>query len=154
MSSVSSSARRIAATVLAAGAVVGAAALPAGAQDHDRRQHPRVEISRVQADSPGRDDHSNRSLNNEWVEITNTTRDAINLRGWTLRDDDGNRYRFDNVRINSHATIRIHTGTGHNSRTDLFQNRREYIWGNRADTATLRDDHNRVVDTETWGRRH
>ncbi|MEU4954598.1 lamin tail domain-containing protein, partial [Streptomyces lavendulae] len=75
-------------------------------------------------------------------------------RGWTLRDDDGNRYRFDNVRINSHATIRIHTGTGHNTRTDLFQNRREYIWGNRADTATLRDDHNRVVDTETWGRRH
>ncbi|MFE2275649.1 lamin tail domain-containing protein [Streptomyces lavendulae] len=154
MSSVSSSVRRIAATVLAAGAVVGAAALPATAQDHDRRQHPRVEISRVQADSPGRDDRSNRSLNNEWVEITNTTRDGINLRGWTLRDADGNRYRFDNIRINSHATIRIHTGTGHNTRTDLYQNSRSYIWDNKADTATLRDDHNRVVDTETWGRRH
>ncbi|MDH6539906.1 lamin tail domain-containing protein [Streptomyces sp. SPB4] len=154
MSSVSSSVRRIAATVLAAGAVVGAAALPATAQDHDRRQHPRVEISRVQADSPGRDDHSNRSLNNEWVEITNTTRDGINLRGWTLRDADGNRYRFDNVRINSHATIRIHTGSGRNTRTDLYQGSREYIWGNKADTATLRDDRNRVVDTDTWGRRH
>ncbi|MFB0630926.1 lamin tail domain-containing protein [Streptomyces sp. AB3(2024)] len=154
MGSVSSSVRRIAATVLAAGAVVGAAALPATAQDHAPRQHPRVEISRVQADSPGRDDHSNRSLNNEWVEITNTTRDAINLRGWTLRDADGNRYRFDNIRINSHATIRIHTGSGHNNRTDLYQGSREYIWGNKGDTATLRDDHNRVIDTETWGRRH
>ncbi|MFJ8162211.1 lamin tail domain-containing protein [Streptomyces sp. NPDC096136] len=153
MSSVSSSARRIAATVLAAGAVVGAAALPAAAQDRDHRQHPRVEISRVQADSPGRDDHSNRSLNAEWVEITNTTRNAINLRGWTLRDDDGNRYRFDNVRINSHATIRIHTGSGRNSRTDLFQNSHEYIWGNNGDTAVLRDERGRVVDTETWGRR-
>lgn len=93
MSSASSSVRRIAATVLAAGVVVGAAALPAAAHDGDRphQQRPRVEISRVQADSPGRDDRSNRSLNTEWVEITNTTRDAINLRGWTLRDDDGNR---------------------------------------------------------------
>ncbi|MFI5666261.1 lamin tail domain-containing protein [Streptomyces sp. NPDC051704] len=153
MTSVSSSVRRIAATVLAAGAVVGAAALPAAAQD-GHHQRPRVEISRVQADSPGRDDHSNRSLNNEWVEITNTTRDAVNLRGWTLRDADGNRYRFDNVRINGRATIRIHTGSGHNTRTDLFQNSREYIWGNNGDTATLRDDRGRTVDTESWGRRH
>ncbi|MFE5766138.1 lamin tail domain-containing protein [Streptomyces sp. NPDC056492] len=153
MSSASSSVRRIAATVLAAGAVVGAAALPAAAQDGHHQQHPRVEISRVQADSPGRDDHSNRSLNNEWVEITNTTRDAINLRGWTLRDADGNRYRFDNVRLGGRATIRIHTGSGRDTRTDVFQNSREYIWGNNGDTATLRDDRGRTVDTETWGRR-
>ncbi|MFD4147679.1 lamin tail domain-containing protein [Streptomyces goshikiensis] len=153
MSHVSSSVRRIAATVLAAGAVVGAAALPAAAQD-GHHQRPRVEISRVQADSPGRDDRSNRSLNNEWVEITNTTRDGISLRGWTLRDDDGNRYRFDNVRIAARATIRIHTGNGRDTRTDLFQDRRDYVWGNRADTATLRDDRGRTVDTESWGRRH
>ncbi|MFD7836191.1 lamin tail domain-containing protein [Streptomyces sp. NPDC059761] len=153
MTSVSSSVRRIAATVLAAGAVVGAAALPATAQD-GHHQRPRVEISRVQADSPGRDDRSNRSLNNEWVEITNTTRDAVNLRGWTLRDSDGNRYRFDNVRINGRATIRIHTGSGRDTRSDLFQNSRDYIWGNQGDTATLRDDRGRTVDTESWGRRH
>ncbi|KOU85139.1 hypothetical protein ADK94_08825, partial [Streptomyces sp. XY593] len=65
MSSASSSVRRIAATVLAAGAIVSAAALPAAAHDGDRhhQQRPRVEISRVQADSPGREDRSNRSLN-------------------------------------------------------------------------------------------
>ncbi|MFE0601668.1 lamin tail domain-containing protein [Streptomyces sp. NPDC058892] len=154
MSSASSSVRRIAATVLAAGAVVGAAALPAAAHDGDRHhQRPRVEISRVQADSPGRDDRSNRSLNSEWVEITNTTRDGINLRGWTLRDSDGNRYRFDNVRIAPRATIRIHTGNGRDTRTDLFQDRRNYVWDNGSDTATLRDDRGRTVDTETWGRR-
>ncbi|WP_331731926.1 lamin tail domain-containing protein (plasmid) [Streptomyces avidinii] len=155
MSSASSSVRRIAATVLAAGAIVSAAALPASAADGDRhhQQRPRVEISRVQADSPGREDRSNRSLNNEWVEITNTTRDGINLRGWTLRDRDGNRYRFDNVRLAGRATIRIHTGNGRDTRTDLFQDRRNYVWDNGADTATLRDDRGRTVDTETWGRR-
>ncbi|MET9692614.1 lamin tail domain-containing protein [Streptomyces sp. NPDC006514] len=114
----------IAATVLTDGAIVSATALPAAAQDGDRlHQRPRVEISRVQADSPGRDDHSNRSLNNEWVEITNTTRDTTNLRGRTLRDSDGNRYRFDNVRLASRATLRIHTGNGRDTRTDLFQDR-------------------------------
>ncbi|MFB6584023.1 lamin tail domain-containing protein [Streptomyces sp. NPDC056402] len=154
MSSASSFVRRIAATVLAAGAVVGAAALPAAAHDGDRHhQRPRVEISRVQADSPGRDDRSNRSLNSEWVEITNTTRDGINLRGWTLRDSDGNRYRFDNVRIGARATIRIHTGNGRDTRTDLFQDRRDYVWDNGSDTAILRDDRGRTVDTESWGRR-
>ncbi|WP_327260282.1 lamin tail domain-containing protein [Streptomyces sp. NBC_01232] len=154
MSSASSSVRRIAATALAAGAIVSAAALPAAAHDGDRHhQRPRVEISRVQADSPGREDRSNRSLNSEWVEITNTTRNPISLRGWTLRDSDGNRYRFDNIRIGGRNTIRIHTGNGRDTRTDLFQDRRDYVWDNRSDTATLRDDRGRTVDTETWGRR-
>ncbi|MER6521839.1 lamin tail domain-containing protein [Streptomyces sp. NPDC001553] len=151
--SASSTARRVAATVLAAGAIVSAAALPATAADRGHDRHPRVEISRVQADSPGRDDRSNRSLNGEWVEIRNTTRQPVNLRGWTLRDSDGNRYRFNDVRIGGRATIRIHTGAGRDSRTDLFQGKRDHVWDNRADTATLRDDRNRTVDTESWGRR-
>ncbi|MER6394227.1 lamin tail domain-containing protein, partial [Streptomyces sp. NPDC001523] len=108
---------------------------------------------RVQADAPGRDDRSNRSLNGEWVEIRNTTRQPVNLRGWTLRDSDGNRYRFNDVRIGGRATIRIHTGSGRDTRTDLFQGKRDHVWDNRADTATLRDDRNRTVDTESWGRR-
>ncbi|MGW2275297.1 lamin tail domain-containing protein, partial [Streptomyces yangpuensis] len=28
-----------------------------------------------------------------------------------------------------------------------------YVWDNRADTATLRDDRGRTIDTKTWGRR-
>ncbi|MFJ9079453.1 lamin tail domain-containing protein [Streptomyces sp. NPDC102278] len=148
--SASSTARRIGATVLAAGAIVSAA-LPATAADRGHDRHPRVEISRVQADAPGRDDRSNRSLNGEWVEIRNTTRQAVNLRGWTLRDSDGNRYRFNEVRIGGRATIRVHTGSGRDSGTDLFQGKRDHVWDNRADTATLRDDRNRTVDTESWG---
>ncbi|MFD5887227.1 lamin tail domain-containing protein [Streptomyces sp. NPDC060334] len=151
--SVSSTARRIGATVLAAGAIVSAAALPATAADRGHDRHARVEISRVQADAPGRDDRSNRSLNGEWVEIRNTTRQPVNLRGWTLRDSDGNRYRFNDTRIAGRATIRIHTGSGRDTRTDLFQGKRDHVWDNRADTATLRDDRNRTVDTESWGRR-
>ena len=45
-----------------------------------------MQISDVQYDSPGRDDRSNRSLNREWVEITNTARHNVNFDGWTLQD--------------------------------------------------------------------
>src|SRR4051794_20370596 len=60
-------ARRLAAAALAAGALVGAVALPASATDHARPHRPAVEISDAQYDSPGFDDRSNRSLNKEWV---------------------------------------------------------------------------------------
>ncbi|MFG2872815.1 lamin tail domain-containing protein [Streptomyces sp. NPDC048338] len=153
--SASSTARRVAATALAAGAIVSAVALPAAAHDGDRHRHqPRVEISRVQADSPGRDNRSNRSLNGEWVEITNNSRHGVNLRGWTLRDKDGNRYRFNDFRLSGHATVRVHTGVGRDTRTDVFQDRRDYVWDDRADKATLRDEHGRTVDTKSWNNRH
>jgi hypothetical protein len=152
--SASSTARRIAATTLAAGAIVSAVALPAAAHDGDRNRDPKVEISRVQADSPGRDNRSNRSLNAEWVEIRNNTRHAINLRGWTLKDDDGNRYRFGDYRLAGRATVRIHTGEGRDTRTDLYQDRRNYVWDDNRDKATLRDHRGRVVDTKSWGNHH
>ncbi|WP_406864307.1 lamin tail domain-containing protein [Streptomyces sp. HUAS MG47] len=152
--SAASTARRIAATALAAGALVSVAALPASAHDGDRHRTARVEISRVQADSPGRDNRSNRSLNREWVEITNNSRHTVDLDGWTLKSEDGHRYKFRDVRLAGRGTIRIHTGEGRDTRTDLFQDRRDYVWDNHSDTATLRDDRGRVVDTESWGGRH
>lgn len=108
----------------------------------------------MRADSPGRDNRTDRSLNAERVELTNNTRRAVNLGGWTLRNEDGHRYRFDDVRLAGRATVRIHTGVGRDTRTDLYQDRRNHVWDNRSDTAILRDDRGRTVDTEPWGRGH
>jgi hypothetical protein len=152
--SASATARRLAAAALAAGALVSVAALPASAADHARPQRPKVEISAVQYDSPGRDDRSNRSLNREWVEVTNTTRNVVNLDGWTLEDESGHTYTFDHYRLAGRATVRIHTGEGRDTRTDLFQDRRQYVWNNDHDTATLRNDNGRLVDEESWGHGH
>ncbi|MEV4680130.1 lamin tail domain-containing protein [Streptomyces kurssanovii] len=154
--SAASTSRRIAATVLAAGAVVSAVALPASAHDGDRRhrQDARVEISAVQTGDRGRDHRSNRALNAEWVEITNNSRRPVNLDGWTLRDRDGNRYRFDDYRLAGRSTVRVHTGSGRDTRTDLYQDRRHSVWDERSDKATLRDHRGHTVDTESWGRDH
>lgn len=83
----------------------------------------------------------------------NTGRRSVNLRGWTLSDRDGNRYRFNNVWLVGHSKVRVHTGFGRDTRRDVFQDRRNSVW-DRRDAATLRNDHRRVVDVKSWsGRR-
>ncbi|WP_329396078.1 lamin tail domain-containing protein [Streptomyces melanogenes] len=153
--SASRTSRRIFATVLAAGTLIGAAALPAAADGHHRHA-PRdtVVIGQVQYNSPGRDDHSNRSLNNEWVEVMNTGRHAVNLRGFTLTASDGARYRFHTLRLEGHSAVRVHTGVGRDSSSDVYQDRHTYVWDNHRDTATLRNDNGRILDTAMWGRGH
>ncbi|MEV5546565.1 lamin tail domain-containing protein [Streptomyces sp. NPDC052309] len=102
-------------------------------------------------DSPGRDDYSNRSPNREWAEITNNTRRSVNLDGWTLTDEDGRTCTFDHYRLDGRPTVRVHTGHGRDSRHDLYQDRRHYVWDNRSDTATLRNHRDRSVDDHSWG---
>ncbi|KWT62743.1 hypothetical protein ADL21_06455 [Streptomyces albus subsp. albus] len=111
-----------------------------------------VVLGAVQADSPGRDDGSNRSLNAEWVTVKNTGRHAVNLTGWTLTSRHTHAtYRF-HLRLGGHQQVRVHTGRGHDTMHDVYQNRRTYAWDNHRATATLRNDHRRIVDTKHWGR--
>ncbi|MGW7452669.1 lamin tail domain-containing protein [Streptomyces sp. NPDC054787] len=156
--SASHTTRRALAVLLAAGALVGAAALPAAAHDDDRHghrdhrgQHSSLVIGDVHTNTRGHD-RDYRALNREWVEIKNTGRHAVNLRGYTLTDRDGNRYRFGHLRLDGHSSVKVHTGAGRDTHRDVYQDRRHQIWDER-DTATLRDDRGRTVDTETWGRR-
>jgi hypothetical protein len=161
--SASRTVRRIAATAVAAGSVVAVAAMPAAADNdhghghgygHGRHQsYSSVVLGDIQYDSPGRDDWSNRSLNGEWVEVTNTGRRAVDLDGWSLTDRSGNLYRFDDLRLAGYATVRVHTGRGYDTRRDVYQGSRDYIWSNYADKATLRDNRGRTVDTHSWGYR-
>ncbi|MFD9357125.1 lamin tail domain-containing protein [Streptomyces sp. NPDC060031] len=153
--SASRNTRRIVAAVAASVALVGAAALPAVADGHHRDGNSRrssIVIGKVQYDSPGRDDRSNRSLNAEWVEVKNTGRKAVNLRGFTLTDKQGNRYRFEGLRLDGRSSVKVHTGKGRDSSHDVYQDRRNYVWDSR-DTATLRSDRGHVIDTRSWGKR-
>lgn len=151
--SVSVTVRRLSAAVAATAAVVGAVALPASAADHFpvRDGRSRVVISAVRADSPGRDDRSNRSLNRNWVEVSNTGRREVNLDRWTLSDGDGHVFTFHHFRLDGRSTVRVHSGEGRGSRTDLYQGRRTYVWDSPSDTATLRDGYGRFVDDASWG---
>jgi hypothetical protein len=113
-----------------------------------------VVIGAVQYDSPGPDTRSTRSLNAEWVTVTNTGRSAVNLAGWTLTDTDRHTYRFHYLRLGGHQSVRVHTGIGRDTGRDVYQDRRAYVWNNTGDAATLRDNRGHLVDTKSWGRHH
>ena len=62
----------------------------------------------------------------------------MNLNGWTLSDRDGNRDRFDDVRLSGRATAASYR-TCDDTRTDVDQVvAADYIWGNVSDKATSR----------------
>jgi len=152
--SVTASVRRLTAAAAVAAAVVGAAALPAAAADHQpgRWHHGSVFISAVHHASPWRDGRGNRSLNAEWADITNESRRTVNLDHWTLSDREGHTYTFHHVLLQGRATVRVHTGVGRDTGSDVYQARRGYVWDRDSDTATLRDELGRLVDETSWGR--
>jgi hypothetical protein len=80
----------------------------------------RMQIHKIQYNSPGRDTGSNRSLNAEWVQLHNRSASRINLSGWTLRDNCGcgHVYTFHNYTIRAHGYVKIHTGRGTNTQTN------------------------------------
>ncbi|PZH20179.1 hypothetical protein C1I97_01750 [Streptomyces sp. NTH33] len=129
--------------------MVGTVVLPASAADHAPRHRENVVISNVHLDS-GRDHRSHRALNQEWVAITNNSHHSVNMSGWTLSDQHGHRYTFRHYRLDGRSTVRVHTGVGRDTRRDLYQDRRNQVW-DRRDTATLRNERGRVVDTLKWG---
>ncbi|GAB2781030.1 hypothetical protein GCM10027073_12160 [Streptomyces chlorus] len=150
--SASSAARRLTAVALVTGSVVAAAALPASAAQDRAPDRQQVVISDVQYNAPGPDTRSNRSLNGEWVNITNRSRQSVDLKGWTLRNSEGDKYTFRHLRLDGRSTVKVHTGSGRDTRHDVYQDRREHIWDNRSDRATLSNRRGSVVDTESWGR--
>lgn len=145
---------RIAATLLASGALMGVtAAVPASAAARPHHQHSQVTIGKVQYNSPGYDTRSNRSLNGEWVQVRNTGWRAVDLKGWTLTSQSGHRYRFHHLWLRGHGSVIVHTGYGHDRRHDVYQDRPVHVWNNHHDTATLRDQRGHRVDSTTWNNR-
>ncbi|MFB1044440.1 lamin tail domain-containing protein [Streptomyces chrestomyceticus] len=147
---------RLAAVALGSAALTVTAALPAAATGAHTLPAPHrspVVIGAVQADSPGRDDGSNRSLNAEWVTVKNTSHRPVNLKNWTLTSERTHQtYRFRHLRLGGRQEVRVHTGHGRDTWRDVYQDRRTYVWDNHRDTATLRNDHHRIIDTKHWGR--
>ncbi|MFJ2605896.1 lamin tail domain-containing protein [Streptomyces sp. NPDC091279] len=109
-----------------------------------------VVIHHVWFDSPGSDNRSNASLNGEWVQLRNTSRAAISLKGWILKDASNHRYTFKNIKIGAGKYIKVRTGKGADTASTKFQNRAAYVWNNTSDTATLTKASGAKVDVCSW----
>ncbi|MFG3436997.1 lamin tail domain-containing protein [Nonomuraea sp. NPDC047897] len=115
---------------------------------------PTVKISRIWYDSPGSPDSgANSSVNGEYVQVKNTGRSAVNLRGWTVRDQTTRAdhvYTFGTFTLRAGKTVTLRTGKGRDTSTTLFWGRSgggtyAYIWNQTKDTGYLRDARGRLV---------
>ncbi|WP_326642331.1 lamin tail domain-containing protein [Streptosporangium sp. NBC_01755] len=135
------------AAVLAAGVVVVSS--PAHAAG------PAVQITKIYYDSPGSPDFgANSSLNGEYAQIKNTTRKAVSLKGWTLRDKTkrpDHIYTFGTFTLGAGKTVTVRTGKGRNTATTLYWGRSggtfAYIWNQGQDAAYLRNVSGTLVDS-------
>ncbi len=102
-----------------------------------------LEISDHQVDPPGRDDEN---LDQEWVEIHNPGTDPIDLDQWTVRDETtSNRFAFPAMTIGAGVSLRVHTGSGSDSPTDLYLGDRFPVWSNRGESVLVLDPEGRIA---------
>jgi hypothetical protein len=122
-----------AALALGAAAPASAHAAPAAARRHA------IVIREIFYNSPGSDRGSNASLNAEWVKLHNRSGHRVHLTGWTLRDAAHHVYTFGHFILRAHKSVKVHTGSGRDTRWNVFQDRGWYVWNNTGDRATLRN---------------
>ena len=69
------------------------------------------------------------------------------LRAWKIRDAARHTYTFGSYTLGGHGTVRVHTGRGTHTATNLYWGQGWYIWNNNGDTAYLRDRSGTLLNT-------
>src|SRR5215213_5245592 len=109
----------------------------------------KIRIAKIVYNPPGADTGSNRSLNAERVKVTNTGLTTRSLHGWRIRDRQGHVYVFGLVALGPGRSVILHTGRGNPNYVSEPQHnywqRRNYVWNNGGDRATLKNRNRKVV---------
>lgn len=97
-----------------------------------------IALADVAPNPPGPDEEA---LLDEWVAFTNTGTAPLDVGGWVLRDaSTANRYTFPaGTTVAPGATVRIRTGCGADSPTDLHWCAEGPVWNNGGDEILLLD---------------
>jgi hypothetical protein len=68
------------------------------------------------------------TLNAEWVVVTYTGENQINLANWELRDEDKNVFIFPQLILHPNGAVQIHTISGTNTVIDLYWSKSDPVW--------------------------
>ena len=93
-----------------------------------------VNWSCCQVDAPGNDNYN---LANEWVCFQNYGAGAQTMTGWHVKDGYGWTYNFPGFILQPGARVKLHTGSGANTATDLYWGRGSAVWNNGGDVIKL-----------------
>lgn len=112
-----------------------------------------VQFTRIQYNAPGVDRKTNKSIKGEHFRLTNKTKKSLNVKGWTVRDAAGNLYRFTtNYTLAAGKSVTVSTGKGSNTTATRYWGKTNHVWNNSGDSALLRTDKNKTIDTCKWTR--
>jgi hypothetical protein len=100
-----------------------------------------LRITHVEYNPPGPD------VSGEYVLIQNLGGASVDMHRWTLNDAAYHTYVFPPFALGPDGFVRIWTGRGKDSDTDLYWGRRAAIWNNVGDKAYLRDREGKLVAT-------
>jgi endonuclease YncB( thermonuclease family) len=101
-----------------------------------------------QFNPPGDD---NQILTEEYICITNKGAAAVDMTGWWVRDKAGATYTFPVFSLAARASVRVRTGCGQNTLTDLYWCKDgSAVWNNGGDTAYLYNAQDALVDQLTY----
>ncbi|MFD6435110.1 lamin tail domain-containing protein [Streptomyces venezuelae] len=144
--------RTTAPAVLAAAALSVSLLAASPASAATARHQGGLHLGTIQYDSPGRDSRSNSSLNAEWVNIHNSGRSSVQLKGYKLKDDTGYTYTFGSYKIGAGKTVKVRTGKGSNASGVRYWGRTNYVWNNTGDKARLIKPSGSQLDSCKWTR--
>ncbi|WP_419942181.1 lamin tail domain-containing protein [Candidatus Palauibacter sp.] len=98
---------------------------------------------RVHADAPGND---HRNPNGEYAVIENLESEDRAVGGWTLCDRANHCFHFPpDAVVAAGGRLVVHTGSGQADGTRYYMGRRQAVWNNTGDTATLYDSEGAAV---------
>ena len=84
--------------------------------------------------------------NQEYVQITNSGKNAVNLNGWKITDKGvKHAYIFSSYTLKAKSTVTLRSGLGKNTANTLYWNKNIFIWNNEGDTAYLYNAQGKLV---------
>lgn len=111
-----------------------------GARDQPRREGE-LTISELHVDAEA-DDYD--TLTDEYIEFRNIGNGPLDLAGWSVEDEVGHTYVFPaGFRLHPDASVRLRTGSGTDTESDLYWGSEAPVWNNTSDTVFVYDN-NRV----------
>ncbi len=107
-----------------------------------------VEPDCSQFDAPGND---NDNKSQEWVCFINGGTQPAEMEGWVAKDEYGWAYTFLPFTLEPGGEVRLHTGCGQNTATDIYWCKEGYaVWNNDGDTVFLFDGSGSLVSEYSY----
>lgn len=105
-------------------------------------------VAEIHEDAAG---HDGDNLNDEYVVLANRGDAPLDVSGWTVADEAGHEYAFPaGTTVDPGATVTVHTGSGTDSRTDVYWGAGSPVWNNDGDAVTVRTANGSLVTRRSY----